>query len=89
VIGGGAAPFLQPELEVRFNYPPCRLAGDYGGRWTLTDRRRDSTQLLWWTHLPIAAQDIHDRDTALDAQLLQDGRSVDVRGLFSLLMEAI
>jgi Actin like proteins N terminal domain len=89
VIGGGAAPFLQPELEARFNYPPCRLAGDYGGRWTLTDRRRDSTQLLWWTHLPIVAQDIHDRDAALDAQLLQDGRSIDVRGLFSLLMEAI
>jgi hypothetical protein len=26
VIGGGAAPFLQPELEKQFNYPPTRLA---------------------------------------------------------------
>jgi hypothetical protein len=88
VIGGGAAPFLQPELEKRFNYPPSRLADDYNARWRFTDRGRHSTQLLWWTLLPSGAADVHDRDAALDAALLQDGRSIDVQGLFSLLMEA-
>jgi hypothetical protein len=87
VIGGGAALFLQPELEVHFNYPPCRGKEDYSGRSTWSNQRRDSTKLHWWTNLPTVAHDTKDKDPIL-SQFWQDGRSIDVRGLFSLLTEA-
>jgi hypothetical protein len=87
VIGGGAALFLQPELEVHFNYPPCRGKEDYSGRSTWSNQRRDSTKLHWWTNLPMVAHDTTDKDPIL-TQFWQDGRSIDVRGLFTLLTEA-
>jgi hypothetical protein len=87
VIGGGAAVFLQPELEVHFNYPPCRGKDDYTGRWAFSNQRRHSTKLHWWTNLPTVAHDTKDKDPIL-SQFWQDGRSIDVRGLFTLLTEA-
>jgi Actin like proteins N terminal domain len=87
VIGGGAALFLQPELEVHFNYPPCRGKDDYTGRATWSNQRRNSTKLHWWTNLPTIAHDTKDKDPIL-TQFWQDGRSIDVRGLFTLLTEA-
>jgi Actin like proteins N terminal domain len=87
VIGGGAALLLQPELEVHFNYPPCRGQDDYTGRRTWSNQRRSSTKLHWWTSLPTVAHDTKDKDPIL-SQFWQDGRSIDVRGLFTLLTEA-
>jgi Actin like proteins N terminal domain len=89
VIGGGAAPLLQPELERFFNCPPRRQPNayaSYGGDWETFDRDRLTTNIHWWTSLPTCAHDTLHKDEIL-SQFWQDGRSIDVRGLFSLLME--
>ena len=56
------------------------------GRWAFSNQRRDSTKLHWWTNLPTVAHDTTDKDPIL-TQFWQDGRSIDVRELFNLLIE--
>jgi hypothetical protein len=89
VIGGGAAPFLQPQLERFFNCPPQRRKVNTDYAWCdgePFDRNRLTTHVHWWTSLPTCAHDTLHKDEIL-SQFWQDGRSIDVRGLFTLLQE--
>jgi Actin like proteins N terminal domain len=89
VIGGGAAPFLQPQLEQFFNCPPQRMKPNTEYTWIERapfERDRLSTNIHWWTSLPSCAHDSPHIDEILN-QFGQDGRLIDVRGLFTLLQE--
>jgi hypothetical protein len=89
VIGGGAAPFLQPKLERFFNCTPQRRKANEHYAWSAGepfDRNRWTTHIHWWTSLPSCAHDTQPPDEIL-SRFWQDGRSIDVRGLFTLLQE--
>lgn len=90
VISGGAAHYLEPELEDYFNCQPSLEREPMGGRWTGEYKRRDwenhFTPIVWGAGIQKQVERLFDI-TRKDSELALGFRLIDVFGLFDFLVE--